>query len=71
MHDDGLHYPLAYEVTELGKLRTVERQACIVIGKNMGIWDGIAFLLRQDLTCRKLGREGVPFVGCSLVETRA
>jgi hypothetical protein len=57
MHDDGVHDRLAHEVTKLCELRTIEGHPGVVIGKDMGVWHGIAFLPRQGLTGRKLSRE--------------
>jgi hypothetical protein len=70
IHKDGLHQPLPYKVAELRKLWAVEGCARVVIDKDMGIWDGIAFLPRHGLAGVKLGRQRVPFVGLIRVETR-
>ena len=54
-----MHQTLVDEITELGELRAVDRHARIVINKDMGVWHGIAFLLRQRLTCLNLCWQGI------------
>jgi len=63
VHKDLVHQPLVHEVTELRKLRTVQRRARIVFSEDMGVWHGIAFLLRHGLTRLKLGGKRVALVG--------